>query len=131
MSSRSSNSSSFLDSERCNSDHWGFWSSCSVAVAATVEVTSGEAAPPSFLIRPTAQRLVEGGSVVFQCQVAGNPKPHIIWKKSGVPLTTGYRCETAFFAKSLEVPKLPTYCTSLYLRKASQELGVILDGGLI
>lgn len=71
------------------------WSSCSVAVEvamATVEVTSGgEAAPPSFVKRPSAQRLVEGGSVIFQCQVAGNPRPHIIWKKSGVPLTTGYR----------------------------------------
>lgn len=56
--------------------------------------SSGEAAPPSFVRRPSAQRLVEGGSVVFQCQVAGNPRPHVIWKKSGVPLTTGYRCET-------------------------------------
>lgn len=59
---------------------------------ATVEVTSGgEEAPPSFVSRPSAQCLVEGGSVVFQCRVAGNPRPHIIWKKSGVPLTTGYR----------------------------------------
>lgn len=79
------------------SDGGGVWSSCSmaaeVAVAtAAVEVTSGgEAAPPSFIKRPSAQCLVEGGSVVFQCQVAGNPRPHIIWKKSGVPLTTGYR----------------------------------------
>ncbi|MEQ2170435.1 hypothetical protein GOODEAATRI_000275, partial [Goodea atripinnis] len=25
-----------------------------------------------------------------------NPKPHIIWKKSGVPLTTGYRYKVAY-----------------------------------
>lgn len=83
------------DSLLWDSDRKGVWSSCSVAVVVAAEVTSGEeAAPPSFVRRPSAQRLVEGGSVVFQCQVSGNPRPHVIWKKSGVPLTTGYRCET-------------------------------------
>lgn len=57
----------------------------------TVEVRTGESAAPFFMKKPAAQRLVEGGSVVFECQVGGNPKPHVIWKKNGLPLTTGYR----------------------------------------
>lgn len=71
------------------------WAFLSVAVETkeqvTVEVRTGESAAPFFMKKPAAQRLVEGGSVVFECQVGGNPKPHVIWKKNGLPLTTGYR----------------------------------------
>uniref|UniRef100_A0A2K5RZ69 Titin n=1 Tax=Cebus imitator TaxID=2715852 RepID=A0A2K5RZ69_CEBIM len=55
-----------------------------------------EPAAPYFITKPVVQKLVEGGSVVFGCQVGGNPKPHVYWKKSGVPLTTGYRYKVSY-----------------------------------
>ncbi|XP_069326391.1 titin isoform X5 [Eulemur rufifrons] len=56
----------------------------------------GEPAAPFFITKPVVQKLVEGASVVFVCQVGGNPKPHVYWKKSGVPLTTGYRYKVSY-----------------------------------
>ncbi|KAJ7345581.1 hypothetical protein JRQ81_001531 [Phrynocephalus forsythii] len=60
-------------------------------VTMAAEEVSGEAAPPFFIRKPIVQNLIEGGCVIFECQVGGNPKPHVYWKKAGLPLTTGYR----------------------------------------
>ncbi|XP_045150520.1 titin isoform X2 [Echinops telfairi] len=56
----------------------------------------GEPAAPFFITKPVVQKLVEGGSVVFECQIGGNPQPHIYWKKAGIPLTTGYRYKVSY-----------------------------------
>ncbi|XP_031816253.1 titin isoform X4 [Sarcophilus harrisii] len=56
----------------------------------------GEPAAPFFIRKPTVQKLVEGGSIVFECVIGGNPKPHVYWKKAGVPLTTGYRYKVSY-----------------------------------
>uniref|UniRef100_A0A8C7AMG1 Ig-like domain-containing protein n=1 Tax=Neovison vison TaxID=452646 RepID=A0A8C7AMG1_NEOVI len=55
----------------------------------------GEPAAPFFITKPVVQKL-KGGCIVFECQVGGNPKPHVYWKKSGVPLTTGYRYKVSY-----------------------------------
>ncbi|XP_024059815.1 titin isoform X2 [Terrapene carolina triunguis] len=69
-----------------------------VMVDATIaeQEVFGEAAAPYFITKPVIQKLVEGGSVIFECQIGGNPKPHIYWKKAGVPLTTGYRHKVSY-----------------------------------
>lgn len=58
---------------------------------ASISESESAAAAPFFMRKPAHQVLLEGGSVVFECQVGGSPRPNVMWKKSGVPLTTGYR----------------------------------------
>ncbi|NXW75703.1 TITIN protein, partial [Hirundo rustica] len=65
-------------------------------VSAAAEEVSGEPIPPFFIRKPMVHKLIEGGSIVFECQVGGNPKPHVYWKKGGVPLTTGYRYKVSY-----------------------------------
>lgn len=67
-----------------------------MAEVTAAEEVSGEAAAPFFIRKPTVQKLIEGGCVIFECQVGGNPKPHVYWKKAGLPLTTGYRYNMNF-----------------------------------
>ncbi|KFO13403.1 Titin, partial [Balearica regulorum gibbericeps] len=65
-------------------------------VSTAAEEVMGEPMPPFFIRKPIVHKLIEGGSIIFECQVGGNPKPHVYWKKGGVPLTTGYRYKVSY-----------------------------------
>ncbi|XP_076805878.1 peroxidasin homolog isoform X2 [Clavelina lepadiformis] len=51
----------------------------SVAGASIADATLRVIIPPHFIVRPRNQRVVQGLTVDFQCQVAGRPQPHIVW----------------------------------------------------
>ncbi|XP_015767382.1 PREDICTED: peroxidasin homolog [Acropora digitifera] len=54
----------------------------------------GEKVPP-FLVRypPSRVESIEGNSVTLNCLARGNPRPHIEWRKEGLPLTLDPRFE--------------------------------------
>lgn len=78
----------------------------SVSVETKEDTVTGESAAPFFIQKPTVQKLVEGGSVAFHCQVGGNPRPHLVWKKNGVALTTGYRYKAVCVVVSQSDPEM-------------------------
>lgn len=44
---------------------------------------------PSFVVKPTNKTITEGSSVVFTCNVTGNPIPEITWFKDGETVAKG------------------------------------------
>uniref|UniRef100_V9GWR0 Peroxidasin n=1 Tax=Lumbricus terrestris TaxID=6398 RepID=V9GWR0_LUMTE len=59
----------------------------SVSETARLEVY----AAPHFTKRPQDQRIVEGHSVFFSCDVTGEPLPRIHWNKDGIQVTDNSR----------------------------------------
>ena len=45
--------------------------------------------PPSFTSEPTDQTVIEGETVKFRCDAAGNPPPEIVWIKDGRAVDQG------------------------------------------
>ena len=45
--------------------------------------------PPSFTSEPTDQTVIEGETVKFRCDAAGNPPPEIVWIKDGRTVDEG------------------------------------------
>lgn len=50
---------------------------------------------PPYLVRypPSRVESIEGNSVTLNCLARGNPRPHIEWRKEGLPLTLDPRFE--------------------------------------
>lgn len=70
--------------------------------------------PPKFTTKPSLKQ--EGTSIVFNCQLEGNPKPEITWYRGDSLLELGDR----FIATVTDV-KANTYDVKLEVKKASAE----------
>ncbi|KAM9804801.1 titin-like [Neosynchiropus ocellatus] len=90
---------------------------------------SETAAAPHFLRTPSAQKLVEGGCVVFDCQVVGSPAPQVVWKKNNSVLAAGYRykitCKKETGECRLEISMTFADDAGEYSVSAQNELGAV------
>ncbi|OCT61204.1 hypothetical protein XELAEV_18047227mg [Xenopus laevis] len=89
-----------IASEKITEDKTNIQETQKMEVETPAPAETGEGIAPFFIRKPTMQKLVEGGKVVFDCQIGGNPKPHIYWKKASVSLNTGYRYKVAYNKES-------------------------------
>ncbi|KAM8858182.1 titin-like [Synchiropus picturatus] len=99
------------------------------AQAAAEPEAAAAPAAPVFLRTPSAQRLVEGGCVVFDCRVAGSPAPRVLWKKNNAVLAAGYRYKITYKRESgecrLEISMTFADDAGEYSVSAQNELGEV------
>ncbi|RWS09309.1 titin-like isoform X1, partial [Dinothrombium tinctorium] len=58
------------------------------------------ASPPMFEKLPSNTQFVEGGDVLFQCKVTGNPSPEVVWTRRGMVIRNDLRRTVSYDPQS-------------------------------
>ena len=68
-------------------------------------VNFSECKAPRFIRKPRSTEVVEGDSLVIVCEVAGDPKPDVIWLRDW--LNVSFKLNTFFMLTSYSTAALP------------------------
>lgn len=71
------------------SQHYLTWTFLKLCVTYKLIDLFALVVPPSFTSEPTDQTVIEGETVTFHCDAAGNPPPEIVWIKDGRTVDQG------------------------------------------
>ena len=93
---------------------------------------TGENFAPSFVQKPQLRQEDEGNRLIFECQLAGNPKPDVLWFREDARITEDDRTYIRVvektknnFAVILELNDVVETDAGLYKVKAKNKYGEV------